>query len=86
MLAKAALAADYWPLYLNAVETHPDWRVRMAVARLLASADHPEFTAELERRLAAAPTPRSRRFLRAILRSQSSYLGEQVRDDMARPA
>jgi len=86
MLAKAALAADYWPLYLNAVETHPDWRVRMAVARLLADADHPELAAELERRLATAPTSRSRRFLRAILRSQSSYLGEQVRDDMARPA
>ena len=85
-LAKGALAAGYWPLYLNAVETHPDWRVRMAVTRLLAGADHPEIAAELERRLATAPTPRSRRFLRAILRSQSSYLGEQARDAVARPA
>jgi HEAT repeat protein len=85
-LAKGALAAGYYPLYLNAVETHPDWRVRMAVARLLAAADHPELTAELERRLGAAPTPRSRRLLRAILRSQSSHLGEHARDRMARPA
>ena len=85
-LAKGALAAGYYPLYLNAVETHPDWRVRMAVARLLAAADHPELTAELERRLEAAPTSRSRRLFRAILRSQSSHVGEHTRDRMARPA
>jgi HEAT repeat protein len=83
-LVKTALAAGYWPLYLNAVETHPAWRVRMAVARLLAAADHPELAAALERRLATAPTPRSRRCLRAILRSQSLHLGEQARDRMAR--
>jgi HEAT repeat protein len=90
-LAKEALAAGYYPLYLNAVETYPDWRVRTAVARLLAASDHPELAAELERRAEAAPTPRSRRLLRAVLRSrssrsQSSRLGEQPRERMARPA
>ena len=85
-LAKGALAAGYYPLYLNAVETHPDWRVRMAVARLLAAADHMEFAAEIERRLATAPTSRSRRLLRAILRSQSSYSGGQAHDAMAHPS
>ena len=86
MLAEGALAAGYYPLYLNAVETHPEWRVRTAIARLLADADHPELAAAIERALEIASTLRSRRLLRAILRSRSSVLGERTRDALAHPA
>lgn len=85
-LVLGALAAGYYPVFLNAVETHPEWRVQMAVARLLARADHPGLAAAVEQRLASAPTPRVRRLLRAILRSQPSFLGEPVHGPVAHPA
>ncbi|MBI1955163.1 MAG: HEAT repeat domain-containing protein [Acidobacteria bacterium] len=66
-LLSGAVAAGYYQILLNAVETHPQWRVRLAVARLLAQADNPELATELQRRLQSAPTPRLRHLLRGIL-------------------
>lgn len=85
-LVQGALAAGYYPVFLSAVETHPEWRVRMAVARLLAGAEHPGLAAALEQGAAAASTPRLRRLLRAILRCQPSYWGDQARGPVAHPA
>ena len=85
-LVQGALAAGYYPVFLSAVETHPEWRVRMAVARMLAGAEHPGLAAALEQGAAAASTPRLRRLLRAILRCQPSYWGDQARGPVAHPA
>ncbi len=85
-LVQGALAAGFHPFYLNALEIHPEWRVRMAVARLLATTAHPALTAELERGLTHAPTPRLRRLLRAVLCCQPSAVGEKSRDAVARTA
>ena len=85
-LWSGAIAAGYHAILLNALETHPEWRVRVAIARLLARMDHPALVTELEQRLAAAPTTRLRRLLRAVLRSQTSCSGEKTRAPLARPA
>ena len=77
-LLSGAVAAGYYQSLLNAVETHPEWRVRLAVARLLAQADNPDLATELQRRLQSAPTPRLRRLLRGILSRQLVMQGDEM--------
>lgn len=78
-LLGAAVSAGYHQVVLNAVETHPDWRVRVAAARLLARFSTPALRADLQERIAAAPNARLRRLLRAVSRRQLSLAGDKIR-------
>ncbi|MBI4458813.1 MAG: HEAT repeat domain-containing protein [Acidobacteria bacterium] len=82
-LLSGAVAAGYYQFLLDAVESHPEWRVRLAIARLLAEADNPELAEELQRRLWHASTPRLRRLLRAILSRQAVLQRDEINDSMA---
>ena len=82
-LLSGAVAAGYYQILLNAVETHPEWRVRRAVAHLLAQADNPDLVTELQRRLRSAPTPRLRHLLRGILSRQTVMQREEMDDSLA---
>jgi HEAT repeat protein len=71
LLAKAVATGNYEEI-LYAVEVHPDWRIRMAAARLVALAGDRSLAPEVERRMLTAPTPRLRRVWKAILGSLES--------------
>lgn len=85
-LLRGAIAAGHAAVLLDAIEMHPEWRVRMAVARWVARLDNPALVAELEQRRATASSPRSRRLFRAILNSRYSTVGDQVHGSVGRPA
>lgn len=68
-LLTCAVNGGYFQEVLYAVEAHPEWRVRLAAARLLAGARNRALVPELEKKLAAASTERLRRILRCVLRA-----------------
>ncbi|MBI4458746.1 MAG: HEAT repeat domain-containing protein [Acidobacteria bacterium] len=78
-----AVGTGYYIEVLNAAETHPDWKVRIAAARLLTRFSNPMLAHEVEKRLAAVSMPRMRRVLRTILRSQQSLVEGKPHDSMA---
>ncbi|MBI1956199.1 MAG: HEAT repeat domain-containing protein [Acidobacteria bacterium] len=78
-----AVGAGYYSEILNATETHSDWKVRTAAARLLTRFSHPMLAGAVEARLAAVSMPRMHRILRAILRSQQSLAGGKSLGSMA---
>ena len=83
-LLRGAAAAGYSAVLLNAIEMHPAWQVRMAVARLVACIDDPVLDAEIKRRQLTASSSRGRRLFRAIGRSRRSPLGDEVHDSVGR--
>jgi HEAT repeat protein len=76
-LLRLAVEAGYHRAVLYAVETHPEWRVRMAAARLLARARSAALEDDIRQRLATAPAARSRRLLRAVLHSWPAFDNRQ---------
>lgn len=83
LLALAVAGGNHQEV-LYAVEAHPEWRVRLAAARLLARHGSRALAPEVEQRLSAAATPRLERVLGYILRSLQSPAREAGRA-LARP-
>lgn len=71
-LLRIAIDANFYRQVLHGVEVYPDWRVRVALARLLRCNLSPMVRQEIEKRLASTSLPRGRRILRAILQKQKS--------------
>jgi HEAT repeat protein len=64
-----ALSAGSYQEVLHAVEAHPDRKVRIAAARLLAHAGKPSLLPELRRRQRDTPSARVRRILGLVIRA-----------------
>lgn len=80
-----ALRAGMRKLLLDALVHHGNWRVRLAVARLLASSHDPDLAVPLEQLDAAARSPREERLIRGVL-ARLRGSGAASRCEKAEPA
>ncbi len=76
-----AVQAGTWRRLLDALSHHSNWRVRLAIARMLAASGDAHLVAPLEQLEGSLRSPREKRVVRWIVRRLAGPAGESLRPE-----